>query len=133
MTSAQPPKSTGAMMTDILGNVGNLVRNEVDLARAEIVGSLTKAGGTLATMMVALVLAVSGVTVLSASAVIFMTAAGVPLPWATLIVGIGLLVIAYAMFRSATSALKQIGFVPTRAARNLQRDAAAIKEPFHDQ
>jgi hypothetical protein len=44
MTATDSPRSTGEMMTDILGNVGNLVRNEVNLARAEIAGSISKAG-----------------------------------------------------------------------------------------
>ena len=48
------------------------------------------------------------------------------------VVGAGLLLVAVIIFASAKSALSQIGFVPTRAARNVQRDAAAIKEAYND-
>jgi uncharacterized membrane protein YqjE len=132
MTITDSQRSTGEMMTDILGNVGNLVRNEVDLARAEIGVSLSKLGGTLASMALALVLAVVGLNVLAASLVSLVIWAGLPPQWATLVVGAGLLLIAYVIFRSARTALHQIGFVPTRAARNVQRDAAAIRDSFND-
>ncbi|MFN6977007.1 MAG: phage holin family protein [Gemmobacter sp.] len=132
MTPADAPKSTGEMMSDILGNVGSLVRNEADLARVEIAGSLNKAGAALGSMALALVLAICGVNLLAASLVALAVRAGLPPPWAAVAVGAALLLIALVIFRSARSALNQIGFVPTRAARSVQRDAAAIKESFND-
>lgn len=119
-------------MSDILGNVSNLVRNETDLARAEIAESLTRAGASLGSMALALILAITGLNVLAASLVVAVVWLGVPPPWATAVVGVGLLLLAFAIFSSAKSALNQIGFVPTRAARNLQRDVAAIKGSFND-
>lgn len=126
------PKSTGAMMADILGNVGNLVRNEADLARAEIAESLKKAGGSMTAIAVAMALAITGLNVLAASLVALVIWAGVPPEWATFGVGAILMLIALAIFSSAKTALQQIGFVPTRAARNVSRDAAAIKDSFND-
>ncbi|MFN3641694.1 MAG: phage holin family protein [Gemmobacter sp.] len=120
------------MMSDILGNVGSLVRNEADLARVEIAGSLSKAGTALGAMALALVLAIGGVNLLAASLVALAVRAGLPPPWAAVAVGAALVLIAILIFRSARSALNQIGFVPTRAARSVQRDAAAIKESFND-
>lgn len=132
MTTAEKPKSTGEMMSDILGNVGNLVRNEADLARAEIAGSLHRAGAALAAMALALVIAISGLNVIAASLVTLAIWAGMPPLWAPLAVGLALLLIALIIFTSARSALRRVGFVPTRAARNVQRDAAAIKDSFND-
>ena len=132
MTDTAPPKSAGEMMTDILGNVSNLVRNEADLARAEIAESMKKAGASLGAMVVALVLAITGLNVVATSLVALAVWAGLPPHWATLLVGAVLLLIALAIFSSARSALNQIGFLPTRAARNVQRDAAAIKDSFND-
>ena len=126
------PKSTGEMMSAILANVGNLVRNEADLARAEIAESVKKAGASIAAMAVALVLAITGLNVAAASLVAFAIWAGVPAHWAPAVVGAGILVVALIIFASAKSTLQKIGFVPTRTARNVQRDAAAIKDTFHD-
>lgn len=126
------PKSTGEMMSAVMTHVCNLVRNEADLARAEISESAKKAGASIATMGVALVLAITGLNVAAASLVTFAIWGGVPAHWAPAIVGAGFLVIAMIVFASAKSTFHQIGFVPNRAARNVQRDAAAIKETFHD-
>lgn len=132
MTMSVPPKSAGEMMTDIMGNVSNLVRNETDLARAEIGESLKKAGASLGSMALALVLAITALNLLAASLVSLVVLAGVPPHWATLAVGAGLLLLALAIFSFAKSALNQIGFVPTRAARSISRDVAAIKDSLND-
>ncbi len=132
MTPADSPKSTGEMMSDILSNVSNLVRNEVDLARAEMAASLNKAVVAVASMAVALILAIAGLNVLAAALVALAIRAGLTPAWATVVVGLGLLIIAAAIFLSAKSALTQIGFVPTRAARGIGRDAATIKEAYND-
>ena len=132
MTPADSPKSTGEMMSDILSNVSNLVRTEVDLARAEMAASLNKAVVAVASMAVALILAIAGLNVLAAALVALAIRAGLTPAWATVVVGLGLLIIAAAIFLSAKSALTQIGFVPTRAARGIGRDAATIKEAYND-
>lgn len=132
MTQGDSPKSAGEMMSDIMGNVGNLVRSEVDLARAEIAASAAKAGAALGSMVLAVVLAIAGLNVLAASLVALAIWAGLTPTWATLAVGVGLILIATLIFLSAKSALNQIGFVPTRAARSVQRDAMAIKEAYND-
>ena len=132
MTQAAPPKSAGEMMSDIMGNVGSLVRNEVDLARTEVTNSLAKAAWAIGAMAVAGLLAITGLNVLAAWFVTLAIWAGVPVPWATAAVGIVLLIIACMTFLSAKSALNQIGFMPTRTARNVQRDATAIKEAYND-
>jgi uncharacterized membrane protein YqjE len=130
--TAPSPKTTGEMMADIMSNVSNLVRNEVDLARAEIGESLTKAGAALGSMALALILAITGLNVLAAALVAFVVWAGLEPAWASLMVGVALLVIAFAIFAAAKSALKQIGFVPTRTAQNVSRDVATIKESLND-
>jgi len=131
MTDTANPKTTGAMMNDLLGHVSNLVRNEADLARAETAESLKKAGASLGTMALALALAITGLNVLASFLVALVIWAGLPPQWAALAVGAGLLVVALILFQSAKSALQNIGFVPTRTAQNVQRDATAIKESFN--
>lgn len=126
------PKTTGEMMAAIVGNIGNLVRDEADLARAEIGESAKKVAASVAAMGVALVLAITGLNFVAATLVALAVQVGLPPQWAPAVVGAVFLVVALIIFVTAKSSLQHIGFVPTRAARNVQRDAAAIKEPFHD-
>ncbi len=132
MTGANTSRSAGEMMSDIMANVASLVRNEADLARAEIAESMAKAVASIAAMGLAFALAIAGLNVIAASLVALAVWAGLPPHWAPVVVGLGLLVLAWVIFSSARSALNQIGFVPTRAARNVQRDAAAIKDSFNE-
>jgi hypothetical protein len=132
MIAVDPPKTAAEMMSDILGNVGNLVRDEADLARAEVAASLRKAGASLGAMAVALVLATVGLHAIAAALIAFAVAFGIAPHWASLGVGAVVLLIAMAVFNAARASLQQIGFVPTRAARNVSRDATAIKDSFND-
>ena len=132
MSATDPLRSTREMMTDILGHVSSLMRSEADLARAEVSESMGKLKASVAAMALALVLGIVGLNLLAAALVGLVIEAGVPPHWASLAVGGGLLVIALAVFLFAKSALHRIGFVPTRSARNVQRDAAAIKDTFND-
>ena len=83
-------------------------------------------------MAVAVILAITGLNMLAAWLVTVAILVGIPAPWAAAAVGIGLLFISYMTFLYAKSALNQIGFMPTRTARNVQRDATAIKEAYND-
>lgn len=132
MRATDAPKSAGEMMTDVLGSVSNLVRSETDLARAEIGESLTKAGSSIGTMALALALGIAGLNMLAVALVPLLVSFGLPPHWAAAVIGAALLLAALVIYSSAKSALNQIGFVPTRAARNVQRDVAAVKDSFNE-
>jgi hypothetical protein len=132
MSGPTNSKSAGEMMADILGNVSNLVRNETDLARAEIGQSMTKATSSIAMMAAALVLAITALNLLAASLVALVVRLGLPPHLASAAVGAVVLIIALVLFYSAKSSLNQIGFVPTRTAKSVSRDVAAVKDSFND-
>ena len=132
MSSTQTPRSTRDMMSDLLGHLGSLMRSETDLARAEISESIDSLRASLAAMALALALGIVGLNVLATALVVLATEAGLPPHWASLAVSAVLLVTAFAIFSFAKSALHKIGFMPTRAARNLQRDASAIKDTIDE-
>jgi hypothetical protein len=132
MSGPTNSKSAGEMMADILGNVSNLVRNETDLARAEIGQSMTKATSSIAMMAAALVLAITALNLLAASLVALVVRLGLPPHLASATVGAVVLIIALVLFYSAKSSLNQIGFVPTRTAKSVSRDVAAVKDSFND-
>ncbi|MFU8899395.1 MAG: phage holin family protein, partial [Roseinatronobacter sp.] len=87
---ADPPRTTRELMSDILGHVSRLMRNEADLARAEISESMDKLKSSLAAMAIAFVLGIVGLNVLAAALVVFATEAGLAPHWASLGVGLAL-------------------------------------------
>jgi uncharacterized membrane protein YqjE len=132
MSPQDTPRTAAEMMVDVAGNVSNLVRNEVNLARAEMVASLKSAVSGIVMMAIALVLAITGVNVLSAAVVAAFIAAGLSALWATVLTGVLFLVLAGILVMAGVSAIKRIGLVPRRMATNVQRDVKAATEAYND-
>ena len=130
--STEPQKSTGGLLNEALTHVSSLVRKEVDLARAEINENLHSAGVAIGLIVGAVVIALTALNVLSAALVAALTEAGIPAGWSALIVGAVLGIIAYVMIAKGTSDLKLSSLAPTRTAKNVKRDAQAVKEVYDD-
>ena len=127
-----PTPSAGSLLSDALTNVSSLVRNEVDLARAELSENLERAGAAVGYIVAAVVIAMVALSVLAAALVAGVTAAGIPPAWAAVIVGVVLAVIAFSLSAKGLKVLKLSNIAPTRTAKNLRRDVNAIKEATHD-
>lgn len=125
-------KPTTGLLSEALASMSSLVRNEVDLARAEINESAKSAAAAIGLLAGALVLALTALNVLSAALVAGLTEAGLHGGWAALIVGLGFAIIAYAMVHKGLDDLKLSNLAPTRAAKNVKRDAEAVKEAYND-
>ncbi len=128
--TTDPNKSTSGMVSDAMAHVSSLVRNEVDLARAEISENLSRAGVALGLLVGAIVLALTALNVLSAALISALTEVGLDAGWAALIVGAGLAVIAFAMMAKGLNDLKLSSLAPSRTAENVRRDAKAVKEAY---
>ncbi|MBV7411088.1 phage holin family protein [Maritimibacter sp. DP1N21-5] len=127
-----PNKSAGSLLSDALAHVSSLVRSEVDLARAEVNENLKSAGVAIGMIVGAVVVALTALNILSAALVAALTEAGIPGGWSALIVGVVFAVIAYVMLQKGTNDLKLSSLAPTRTARNVKRDAQAVKEVYDD-
>jgi uncharacterized membrane protein YqjE len=127
-----PHKSAGGILSDALTNVAGLVRNEVDLARAEVSENLSRAGVALGLIAASAIVALVALHVLVAAVVAALTEAGLDAGWAALIVGALLGALAYGLLNKGTNDLKLSSLAPTRAAKNVQRDAATVKEAYDD-
>lgn len=126
-------KSTGGLLSDALSHVSSLVRNEVDLARAEVSENATKAAVAIGMLVGAVVVALAALNVLTAALVAALTNAGLDAGWAALIVGVVLAAIAFFMMTKGTNDLKATSLAPTRTTKNVKRDAEAIKETYNEQ
>ncbi|MFZ3582933.1 phage holin family protein [Loktanella sp. DJP18] len=128
----QDPRSTGSLLTDVLGSIGNLLRQEVDLARAEVDQNLKRAGGALGLLVGAVILAFIGLSVLSTAVISALVLAGIGQLWATVLVGVVVLIIAAILVMVGIKRLKLSSIAPTRTAHNLKADAHMLKEAYND-
>ncbi len=132
MSDTHTNKTAGGLLSDAMGNVSALVRNEVDLARAEISENVTRAAVAVGLLAGAAIIALVALNVLAAALVAALTEAGLEAGWAALIVGAVLAVIAFAMMGKGINDLKLSSLAPTRTVKNVQRDAEAVKEAYND-
>lgn len=124
--------SASNLLSEALAHVSALVRNEVDLARAEIDENLKTAGVAIGLIVGAVAVALAALHVLAAALVAALTELGIPAGWSALIVGVGLALIAWAMVQKGVNELKLRSLAPTRTAKNVQRDAQTVMEVYND-
>ena len=126
----QEPHANGpaGLIGDVLTHVSNLVRKEVDLARAEIGENVNRAGVAIGLLVGALVIALVALNVLAAALVAAIAELGLAPGWAALIVGGGLAIVAFVMVTKGVNDLKLTSLAPKRAAKNVRRDTDAVKE-----
>ncbi len=125
-------RSAGGLLGDAMAHVGSLVRGEVDLARAEINENLKGAGIAIGMIAGGAIVALTALNVLSAALVAALTRAGLAASWSALIVGVIFAIVAYVMATKGLSDLKLQSLAPTRTAKNVKRDAQAVKEVYDD-
>ena len=126
------PRSTGSLLSDVLGSIGNLLRQEVDLARAEVDQNLKRAGGALGLLVAAIIFAFIVLSVLSTAVISALVLAGISQLWATVLVGLVVLLIAVILVIVGVKRLKLSSIAPTRTARSLRADAQMMKEAYND-
>lgn len=132
---ASDPKesaSTAGLLSDLLGHVQGMVRNEVNLARAEISESVNRVVSSAVLLIVAIVIGLTALDVLAGAAVAGLAQSTDLSPGlAALIVGGLLSAIALILALRGRSNLKFSNLAPTRTARNVRRDANTVKEIYN--
>ncbi|WP_306115539.1 MULTISPECIES: phage holin family protein [unclassified Roseovarius] len=132
MSDKHTQKTAGELLSDAMSNVSGLVRSEVDLARAEISENMNRAGMAVGLIAGAAIIALVALNVLAAALVAALTEAGLDAGWSALIVGAVLAVTAFGLMSKGLDDLKLSNLAPTRTVKNVQRDAAAVKEAYDD-
>jgi fucose permease len=125
-------QSTSALISDALTHVSTLVRKEVDLARAEMSENLNKAGAAVGMLVAAAIIALTTLNVLAAALVAALTEVGIEAGWSSLIVGVVLGLIALFLAMKGKNDLSASSLAPTRTAKNVKRDAYAVKDAYDD-
>jgi hypothetical protein len=121
-------RSAPALVGDLVEQVSELVRKEVQLLRAELNEKSTQVFMALGSIAAGLVVALTALNVLAAAIVVALERAGIPGGWSALIVGAVLAIVAFILVRGGMAALKASNLAPDRTARALSRDAAMARE-----
>jgi hypothetical protein len=121
-------RSTPALMGDLLDQVTQLVRKEVQLFRAEMSDKATQAMVAAGSVLAAVVVAIAALNVLAAALVAALANAGIPGAWSAVIVGLGLAIVAFLMAKKGIDTLKAGSLAPERTTRAAARDVSMVKE-----
>ena len=127
----EEPPLTG-IISNVLHAINSLVRNEVDLARAEVSESVERAGIALGMIAAAMVIGFVALNVLTGAVVSAVVEAGLAPGWAALLVGTVYAIVAFVLINSARSRLRSASLAPRRTVANVKRDAAAVMEAADD-
>jgi uncharacterized membrane protein YqjE len=125
---AAPPRRTsiGDLLRQLVDDIINLVRTELQLARAEVGNSLRQSGRSLAAIAIGAMLAMVASTCLLIALIVWL-ATKIGLVAATLAVagvsGAG----AAILIAGGVAKLQHLDLAPKRAAANLKRDVEMLK------
>lgn len=120
-------KSLGELFSELASETSTLVRQEVQLAKTEMMGQVTAGVQGAAFLVAAGSLAFVGFQALVAAAILALSL--VLAPWlAALLIGLALLAIGGVMVPIALSRLKKLGQPPRQTIETLKEDAQWMKE-----
>jgi membrane protein implicated in regulation of membrane protease activity len=123
-----PPASVADLATNALYRITDLIRGELDLARAEAVQAVRIIGIGLALILGATILALSALNVAAGAIVAVLVANGISPPLAAALVTVAFAAAALVLALAGVKALKSSTDAPRRVAKNLRRDANTVQE-----
>jgi len=120
-------RPVGELLGDLARATGTLVRQEVQLATAEMSGKAKVVGREVALVGLGGVIAHAGLLLLVAA---LSLALGTIIPiWvAALVLGLAFAITGYALVQKGMTALKSVSPVPERTVQTLQEDKLWVKE-----
>ncbi|MFD2854377.1 phage holin family protein [Seohaeicola zhoushanensis] len=123
-----PPRPAGALLSDAVQAVADLVRGEIALARAEVEANLRKAAAGLGLLAAGAAAALVALFVLAGAAVATLVEQGLSAALSGLIVAVVLALVALVLIAVGRKALSPENILPRRTAKNVKRDASTFKE-----
>ena len=127
MSSDARERSIPGIVIDLIGQFSTLLRQESQLARAEISENVTRAIVGAAMAAAAAVLLVPAIVILLMAAVYGLETTGLAPAWSALIVGAAALVIGIIVMLIGIAKLKAMSLIPRKAIHQLKEDAALAR------
>ncbi len=126
-------RSVPAILSDLITQLTDLVRNEGRLARVEMSEKAGQITSGLTTAIIGAVLLIPALVILLEAAVAAVQRGGIQDPWASLIIGGAALLLGFILLMIGMSRLKPEKLMPNRTIRQIQENAAIIKSKASDQ
>jgi hypothetical protein len=126
-------RSVPAILSDLITQLTDLVRNEGRLARVEMSEKADQITSGLTTAIIGAVLLIPALVILLEAAVAAVERGGIQDPWASLIIGGAALLLGFILLMIGMSRLKPEKLMPNRTIRQIQENAAIIKSKASDQ
>lgn len=130
MEQNESRRSVVDLLRSLAFEMRDLVRDEVQLAKAEISANVSQVGSGVTSLAVGALIAFAGfLTVLDAAVLLMAKLFDMEQLWlAPLAVGIVVMALGYALLKNAQKRLDPSTLAPRRAARSLHADATLFKE-----
>jgi hypothetical protein len=129
MPEIRQERSIGELFGQLSQDMTMLVRQEVQLARAEMSEKLTRLTTNLVSVIGGGFVAYVGALALVAALILALNDLANISPWVSaLIVGAVLAIAGYAMLRRGLGELKRVDLAPRRTVENIKDDVQAIKD-----
>lgn len=123
-------RSLRELLSVLTRRTGDLVRQEVALAKAELSEKASQAGAGVAMLAAGALVAFAGLIVLLGAATFALVEFALMAPWlAATIVGGVVLVLGIVLLVVGRGRLKPANLTPSRTARSLKRDSELLKGP----
>lgn len=116
------------LVADAFAQLGKLVRNEIDLARAELSAKVSKVGTAAGLIGAGVVLMIPAMVLLLLAAAAFLVTSGFSQPVAYLIAGGGSVVVALGLVWAGMNNLSGDALKPKATLHQIERDKAVAKE-----
>lgn len=127
MTVIRQERSLGELFSELSQETSTLIRQEVQLAKAEVTRTATRAGKEVAFMAAGGFIAYAGFLALIAAA-IFGVAEFLPLWLSALLVGVIVAGVGYLLLQKGMNGLKEIDPAPRRTIETLKEDKEWLKQ-----
>jgi hypothetical protein len=129
MPELRQERSIGELFGQLSQDMTMLVRQEVQLARAEMSEKLSRLTANLVSVIAGGFVAYVGALALVAALILGLNNLASISPWVSaLIVGAVLAIAGYAMLRRGLGELKRVDLAPRRTVENIKDDVQAIKD-----
>jgi hypothetical protein len=118
----------GELFADLAREIGDLMRQELTLARTEMTQKATRVGRNIGTLAVGGAVVYAGFLALVAAAILVLAAIGVPWWLSALIVGVVVAAVGGLFVQRSLAALRQTDLAPRRTMQTLRDDTQLVKE-----
>jgi Putative Actinobacterial Holin-X, holin superfamily III len=127
MQSAKDDRSLGDLFAELSRQTSTLVRQEINLAKAEITQRATKVGKDVGSIAVGGAVVYAGFLAVEAAIIVLLAKI---IDWwlAALIVGVGVGLIGYMLVQRGRTALKQADLAPRQTIETLKEDVEWAKQ-----